>query len=74
MNNRPILHVVREFSDRSDKLAKIHEGYRVAAEAYRLASDLGCSGDLFDALWSLVEREAKTAELKRAELRDGDAA
>lgn len=43
------------------KLKDISEGYRVATEAYALAAELGCSGDLADALWSLVTREAKTA-------------
>lgn len=31
--------------------------YRVATEALAIAADLGCSGDLYDALQDLAERE-----------------
>ena len=68
MTQRPKLHVIRELGtgrQSAARLSAISNGYRVAAEAYRLVADLGCSGDLFDALWDLVEREAATAEAKQ---------
>lgn len=46
----------------SARLSDLCDGYRVAAEALVLAADLGCSGDLYDALWSLCQREAATYE------------
>lgn len=66
MTERPRLHVVRAFGKKADKLRSISDGFRVAADAYKLAADLGCSGDLFDALWDLVETEAKAAEKRLA--------
>jgi hypothetical protein len=71
MTERPKLHVVRTFGKKAEKLRAISDGFRVAADAYRLASDLGCSGDLYTALWDLVEREAASAEVKRAEAERG---
>lgn len=65
MTERPILHLIRPIAtgrESAAKLSAVSDGYRVAVAAYRLAADLGCSGDLFDALWDLVEREAAAAE------------
>lgn len=64
MTERPKLHVVRQFGRKAEKLRQISDGFRVAAEVYELASELGCSGDLYSALWEMVEREAKAAEAK----------
>lgn len=36
--------------------------YRVAIEAYQIVCDLGVSGDVEAAIWSLVEREARAAD------------
>lgn len=44
------------------KLADISPGYKVATEAFELASKYGVSGDAYDSLWDLVQREAKKAE------------
>lgn len=44
------------------RLSEVSPAYRVAVEALNLAADLGCSGDLYDALWALCEREAKAYE------------
>lgn len=38
------------------------DGYRVAAEAYRLATDLGASDSMLEALFLLMQREAKRVE------------
>lgn len=43
------------------KLADDH-GYRVAAEAFRIAASLGCSESLYEALFEIVKREAKRLE------------
>lgn len=51
------------------RLVDVSDGYRVAVEALRLAADLGCSGDLYAALWDLVTREAEAAEKRLAEKR-----
>lgn len=55
INLRASRKVIERIRDRND-------GYRVATDAYNLAMDLGCSGDLHDALWALCEREAKHGE------------
>jgi hypothetical protein len=59
-------HVLRFFPERqpSHRLRDLSEGYRVASEAFSLACDLGCSGDIADGLWSICEREAKAYETK----------
>lgn len=44
------------------RLADLSDGYRVASEAFRTAADLGCSGDVYDALFALVRREANKVE------------
>lgn len=44
------------------RLADLSDGYRVASEAFRTAADLGCSGDIYEALFSLVQREAEKVE------------
>lgn len=46
----------------SARLRDMSDGYRVAAEALNVAADLGCSGDLYDALWAIVEREGNRAQ------------
>ena len=50
----------------SDRLRDKSAAYRVATDAYMLVCDLGCSGDIAAAVWSLVEREAKAAETAEA--------
>lgn len=40
-------------------------GYRVAAEAFRIAASLGCSDSLFEALFEIVKREARRVEADR---------
>ena len=47
----------------SDRL-KRDSGYRAASEALVIAADLGCSGDIYDALWDLCQREAQRVETK----------
>lgn len=42
----------------SARLRDLSPTYRVATEALVIAADLGCSGDLYDALWALCQREA----------------
>jgi len=42
----------------SARIADECPAYRVATEALAIAMDLGCSGDLYDALWALCQREA----------------
>lgn len=41
------------------------DGYRVAAEAFRLAASLGCQESLYEALFEIVKREAARVEAKR---------
>lgn len=50
----------------SQRIRDLSEGYRVATDALVIAADLGCSGDLYDALYELVEREAAKAEANNA--------
>ncbi len=40
------------------------DGYRVAAEAFRIAASLGCSDSLYEALFEMVKREAARVERK----------
>lgn len=46
----------------SKRLRDVSEGYRVATDALVIAADCGCSGDLYDALWALCERERDNAQ------------
>jgi hypothetical protein len=46
------------------KLADDH-GYRVAAEAFRLAADHGCPERLHAALFTIMQREARRVEGRR---------
>lgn len=46
----------------SARLRHISDGYRVATDALLIVADLGCSGDIYDAIWALVEREAAAAQ------------
>jgi hypothetical protein len=55
-------HVTFQPLKDKQRLADLSDGYRVAAEAYRLAADLGCGGDLYDALFHLLQSEAKKVE------------
>jgi len=52
--------VLSRFHDNqpSDRMRHLSDGYRVAAEALTIAADLGCSGDIYDALTALMLREA----------------
>ena len=43
----------------SQRLRELDDGYRVATDALIIAADLGCSGDIYDALWGLCQREAE---------------
>jgi hypothetical protein len=42
----------------SQRLLDISPTYRVAIEAYKIVCDLGVSGDVEAAIWSLCQREA----------------
>lgn len=46
----------------SERLRDLSPTYRVASEALTIAADLGCDGAIYDALYALVEREARAAE------------
>lgn len=48
----------------SARLRDLSEGYRVASDALRIAADLGCSGDIYEALWALCEREADAVQTR----------
>ncbi len=41
----------------SERIYKIDNGYRAATDARTAAAEYGCSGDIFDALTALMERE-----------------
>jgi hypothetical protein len=49
----------------SQRLREACDAYRAAADAYVLACDLGCSGDLADALYALMQREATAFEARQ---------
>jgi len=42
----------------SRRLRQLSDGYRVATDALLAAAELGCSRDIYDALWRICEREA----------------
>ena len=44
-----------------DRLRHASERYAVAVECFEEAARCGCSGDVYDALWAIVDRESKTA-------------
>lgn len=44
------------------KLADLSDGYRVASECLETVALLGGSGDIYDALWSICEREARAID------------
>lgn len=46
----------------SKRLRELSEGYRVATDALGIVADLGCSGDIYDAIWALCQREADAAQ------------
>ena len=45
-------------SQPSQRLRDLSPTYRVASEILVGAADLGCSGDLYDFIWSICQREA----------------
>lgn len=55
------------FRQPSQRLREASAAYRVAADAYVLACYLGCSGDLADALYALMQREAEMVEARNGE-------
>jgi hypothetical protein len=44
------------------RLRELHDGFRVAAEAFEVAFLGGCPRDLQERLWSIAVREAAAAE------------
>jgi hypothetical protein len=50
----------------SQRLRDLCAEYRVASDALSIAADLGCSGDLYDALFDLCRREAAAYETRSA--------
>lgn len=46
----------------SARLRDLSDGYRVASDALMIVADLGCSGDIYDAIWALCEKEAAAAQ------------
>lgn len=56
--------VQRRFYDRqpSPRLATVSDGYRVASEILVAVADLGCSGDIYDYVHSVMERERVATE------------
>ncbi len=44
------------------RLRDISHRYAVAIECFEAACKYGVNGDAYDALWAIVEREAKKAE------------
>lgn len=60
--NAPFVLYRRRETVASERLKALSEGYRVAVEARSIAADLGCSGDIYDALTALCDREAAQFE------------
>jgi hypothetical protein len=56
----------------SERLKAECPEYRTAAEALRVAADLGCSGDIYDALYDLMRQTGEQYEAK-VRLTRGDA-
>ncbi|MCP4305653.1 MAG: hypothetical protein GY788_12385 [bacterium] len=46
----------------SQRVRDSDAGYRAATDALILAADLGCSGDIYEGLWSICERELQRYE------------
>lgn len=62
MTAAPIVLYRRRETVASERLRAACDGYRVAVEAREIAADLGCSGDIYDALTALADREATKHE------------
>ena len=56
----------------SERLKAECPEYRAAAEALRIAADLGCSGDIYDALYALLQQTGEQYEAAKR-LARGDA-
>jgi hypothetical protein len=46
-----------------DAQLRRHDGFRVASDAYQAAIACGCTDGVGAALWAIVVREAKAAEV-----------